>query len=72
MDASPAVQDGDINGLVNAFIGQASTLTHRDSLHYDITGKWHHVFNDKDNMTISTDCEVISCYAFSSWHKFKR
>ncbi len=39
MDASPAIQEGDINGLVNAFIGQASTLTHRDSLHYDITGK---------------------------------
>lgn len=48
VDASPAVQEGDINGLVNAFIGQASTLTHRDSLHYDITGlKKVIIFNHK-------------------------
>ena len=54
MDASPAVQDADINGLVNAFIGQASTLTHRDSLHYDITGMLTPFFcNNKNSQNVT-------------------
>ena len=38
VDASPGVQE-DVNGLRNILIGQATTSTHRDSPHYDISGK---------------------------------